>query len=178
MVSQQAVCMQINKNPSTGRVPLGEADTNTADCTLREGALVAAAVAQKTPRSAAKPPPVPRSAAPPPAPPPMPAKGSLFAGRPSQLIPTWPHDIRRHGCPLPHTHPQGLQPRSSGAVTIGNGDSANLLDPANSLNPDACWAGVLPLQDAQLSWLMVLGLPSNAMVPRVGLVQEALWVHR
>ncbi len=138
--SQQALRMQINKNPSTGRVPLGEADTNSAHCTLREGALAAAAVAQKTPRSVAKPPPIARSAAPPPAPPPMPAKGSLFAGRPSQLTPTWLHDIPGHGCPLPHAHPQGLQPRSSSAVTMGNGHSANQQDP-NSLNPDACGGG-------------------------------------
>ncbi len=77
--------MQINKNPSTGRIPLGEADTNSADCTLREGALAAAVVAQKTPRSIARAPPVKRSAAPAPPPPPMPAKGSLFAGIGSQL---------------------------------------------------------------------------------------------
>ncbi len=64
-----AGCAQINKNPSTGRIPLGEADMNTADCTLREGALAAAAMAQKTPRSAVRPPPVKRSAAPAPAPP-------------------------------------------------------------------------------------------------------------
>ena len=158
--------MQINKNPSTGRVPLGEADTNSAHCTLREGALAAAAVAQKTPRSVAKPPPIARSAAPPPAPPPMPAKGSLFAGRPSQLTPTWLHDIPGHGCPLPHAHPQGLQPRSSSAVTMGNGHSANQQDP-NSLNPDACGAGVLQSSDLQLSCLMVLGVPSNAVVPSV-----------
>lgn len=85
------MCTQINKNPSTGRIPLGEADTNTTDCTLREGALAAAAVAQKTPRSVARPPPVVRSAAPPPAPPPMPAKGSLFAGMPRHPSSS-PHD--------------------------------------------------------------------------------------
>ena len=75
--------MQINKNPSTERIPLGEAESNTANCTLREGTLAAAAKAQKTtPKSAARPRPVARAAAAPPAPPPMPAKGSLSAGRP------------------------------------------------------------------------------------------------
>lgn len=77
---------QINKNPPTGRLPLGEADVNAPDQTLPEGALAAAAaaaiIAQKKPRSAAQLPPASRSAAPPPVPPPMPARGSLFAGKP------------------------------------------------------------------------------------------------
>ena len=73
--------MQINKNPATGRLPLGEADVNAAECTLHGAALTGALpTARKTPRSAARPPPVARAAAPPPPPPPMPAKGALIAG--------------------------------------------------------------------------------------------------
>ena len=78
--------LQINRNAQTQRIPLGEAELNTMEHTLCEGALAAAAaVAQKekTPRSAMRPSRgAPRSAAPPPVPPPMPAKGSLFAGEP------------------------------------------------------------------------------------------------
>ena len=79
-------CLQINRNAQTQRIPLGEAEMNTMEHTLCEGALAAAAAAavqkEKTPRSAMRPlRGAPRSAAPPPAPPPMPAKGSLFAGK-------------------------------------------------------------------------------------------------
>ena len=48
-------CLQINRNAQTQRIPLGEAEMNTMEHTLCEGALAAAAaVAQKekTPRSA------------------------------------------------------------------------------------------------------------------------------